>query len=82
MRAATSSKVARKRPMDTGESTRATTLRVRLWWGGSASRMMLGLRHGVSVWKLARPTPALEQNTSGCDRMRCTSSWRATASTP
>ena len=30
----------------------------------------------------AHPTPALEQNRSGCDRMRCTSSCRATASTP
>jgi hypothetical protein len=40
---------------------RVSTARVRVCSGGSASRMMLGGRHGGSFRKSLKPTPADEQ---------------------
>ena len=44
-----------------GDRMRTNTARVRVCRGGSASRMMLAGRHGVSFRKSLRPTPAPEQ---------------------
>ena len=48
-----------------GDSTRLSTARVRVWAGGSASRIRLGGRHGFSLAKSLNPTPQLEQNVWG-----------------
>jgi hypothetical protein len=40
---------------------RASTVRVRVCSGGSASKMMLGGRHGFSLAKSLRPAPREEQ---------------------
>ena len=45
-----------------------STARVRVCAGGSASRIRLGGRHGVSFLKSDRPTPRLEQKVAGSFR--------------
>src|SRR5215470_2283598 len=68
--------------MAAAERMRVSTARVRVWSGGSASRMMLGGRHGISFRKSLSPTPADEQNVSQSIREARTSSWRAIAQIP
>ena len=47
--------------MTRGDSTRLVTRRTRVCSGGSASSSRLGGRHGFSLVKSLRPTPAREQ---------------------
>ncbi len=56
-----------------GDSTWLSTARVRVCAGGSASRMMLGGRHGFSLAKSLMPTPRQEQKVRGSFRTACTS---------
>ena len=51
--------------MTVGDNTWLSTARVRVWAGGSASRMMLCGRHGFSLAKSLNPTPRLEQKVTG-----------------
>ena len=57
-------------------------LRTPVWAGGSASRSRLGGRHGVSLRKSARPTPAADENVSQSPSAWATSAWRPSAQTP
>ena len=60
--------------IEAGDKILATTLRMRVCSGKSASKIIDGFLHGSSVLKLARPTPALEQNVAGSDKIACTCS--------
>ena len=61
-------KPSRSRFMTAGDNTLLSTARVRVCAGGSASRIRLGGRHGVSLAKSLRPTPRLEQKVKGSFR--------------
>jgi hypothetical protein len=56
-----------------GDMARATALRARECSGGSASSSRLGGRHGFSLRKSLRPTPAAEENVCQSRSASCTS---------
>ncbi len=70
---AAAAKRSRSPFMTVGDSTFESTARVRVCAGGSASRIRLGGRHGVSFLKSDRPTPRLEQKVAGSFRTAWTS---------
>jgi hypothetical protein len=70
---ASRAKSARRSRTVRGDSALATALRAREWSGGSASSSRLGGRHGFSLRKSLRPTPAEEEKVSQSRSASCTS---------
>ena len=65
-----------------GLRMRDSTVRVCVCSGGSASRIRLRCRNGVSRLKLVKPTPALEMKLVASFSTACTSACRAHATSP